>query len=455
MKKFLLFALFFAFAIFCKSQNYAVWSIADSLKNGAVAVVRQSTKTVTQTDERNGTYKVVFVITILNDKGKENAHFLAHEDGFQSIKSFSGEVFDANGKSVKKFKKSDLNYIQLTQSYELAVNSKTIYLQCFNPVYPYTVRYEYEMKLQNGILIYPTFVPVSNYDVAVENASYILQVPDIKNVRYKQMLINAEPQIAGNTMSWQIQNLKAIEHEPFAPADEVIPLVYISPENFCVETVCGSMQTWETYGQWVQKLRSNRNILPDKTKETVLDLIKNVADKREKIRILYEFMQKNTHYVSIQLGVGGWQPMQATEVARTGFGDCKALSNYMCALLDVAEIPAFYTVISTVRRQFFHDFPSFSQANHVIVSVPLDADTVYLECTNQLAPFGFIGNLAGHDALSVGAEKSFLFTIPKYLPKENKTENRADIALSSNGLAKMKVHTTLKNEDCENLLYII
>jgi len=455
MKKYLLFVLFFALAIICKSQNYAVQSIPDSLKEGAVAVVRQSVKTVTQKDDRNGTYKHILAVTILNEKGKENAAFYTHEDDFETLKSFSGEVFDANGKSVKKFKKSDLKYIQFSQSYELAINSKIVYMDYFNPVYPFTVRYEYEVKMQNGILMYPIFYPITNYDVAVENAEYILQVPDIKNVRYKKLQTSAEPKITENTMTWQIKNLKAIDEERFAPDDEEFPVIFLSPQNFCVETACGSMQNWETYGQWVQNLRSNRNILPEKTKETVNELLKNMTDKHEKIRILYEFMQKNTHYVSIQLGVGGWQPMKAEEVARTGFGDCKALSNYMCALLEAAQIPSLYTVISTNRKRFFPDFPSFGQANHVIVSVPLETDTIYLECTSQFAPFGYISKLAGHDALAVGQEKSFLFTIPKYFPKENATENRAEITLNSDGLAKIKVHTTLKNQDFESLYYTL
>lgn len=52
-------------------------------------------------------------------------------------------------------------------------------------------------------------------------------------------------------------------------------------------------------------------------------------------------MQQNTRYISIQLGIGGWQPFDAEYVAQKKYGDCKALTNYMFSLLKEAALDQF------------------------------------------------------------------------------------------------------------------
>jgi len=76
--------------------------------------------------------------------------------------------------------------------------------------------------------------------------------------------------------------------------------------------------------------------LPDNIKKEVHELTDNLKDVRQKVYVLYDFLQKNTHYINVSLGIGGWQPFPADYVAIKRYGDCKALSNYMVALLKEA-----------------------------------------------------------------------------------------------------------------------
>jgi len=122
-------------------------------------------------------------------------------------------------------------------------------------------------------------------------------------------------------------------------------------------------------------------------------------------------------------------------------------------MLEVVDIPSYYTVISTRNKRFFPDFASFGQSNHIILMVPLKNDTIFLECTSQQAPFGYISSLAGHDALAVGNNKVFLCTLPDYPPRENEEINRIQIQVNSNGTGDLKVHSTFKNEEFESLYY--
>jgi len=436
--------------------NYPVSAISDSLKTGALAVVRNSSESFIQQDERNGTYKVINVVTILSEKGKSYSDLVIPEDDFYELKNFSGEVYDAAGKSIKKIAKKDL--ITTAFSMDLANSGRKTFYQYNAPVYPYTVKYEYEMKFKNGILIYPAFDPVPGYDVSLEKATYTLQIPSGQKLRYKAQGTAIQPVKSAATAdayALELSGLKAVSYERWAPVKELFPVVYLSPDTFCVMTACGSMSSWETYGQWCAELLKGRNTLPQKTIDKVKELTQNTDDQLEKVKILYDYLQKTTRYVGIQLGIGGWQPMKAEEVAKTGFGDCKALSYYMKSLLEIADIPSYYTVISTKNKRLFPDFPSFGQTNHIILMVPLKSDTVFLECTSQQAPFGYISSVAGHDALAVGADKVFFYTLPDYKPRENEEINRIQIQVDANGAGHITVHSTFKNEEFEGLYFAL
>ena len=451
MKKWILLLACLPGSMCMQAQNYPVNRIPENLKTDAWAVVRESSESFIQQNERNGTHKTTYVITVLNEKGKSFSDFVVGEDDFCELKKFSGEVYDAAGKTIKKIGKKDL--VSISFSADLAVNSKTTSYRYNTPAYPYTVKYDYEMTYKNGILLFPLFNPVPDNYVALEKAVYTLQTPFNTEVRYKAQGTNIEPERTDNGYAWQLSNLPAVPYEKYAPTLELFPVVYISPSTFCVENVCGDMATWESYGEWIRKLSKDRNILPQKTIDKVRELTQNAATKQEKAKILYEYLQQTTRYVSIQLGIGGWQPMKAETVAQTGFGDCKALSNYMKALLEVVDIPAYYTVISTRKERFFPDFPSFGQSNHVILMVPFEQDTVFLECTSQNAPFGYISSLAGHDALAVGNERAFLCTLPACQPHDNAETNTIHIQLDKDGTGHLEVQTSLQNENFEDLYY--
>jgi hypothetical protein len=172
------------------------------------------------------------------------------------------------------------------------------------------------------------------------------------------------------------------------------------------------------------------------------------------VKALYAYLQSTTHYISIQLGIGGWQPLEAADVSRTGFGDCKALSNYMRAMLKVIDIPSYYTVISTKKERFLSDYPNFTQANHVILMVPLANDTVWLECTSQTLPFGYIHrDIMGHDALAVGENDAFFCTLPRYQPLDNQEINTVDLYVSPDGHAEFNVHSVYKMDIFERMHY--
>ncbi|MES2883030.1 MAG: hypothetical protein V4676_12845, partial [Bacteroidota bacterium] len=178
-----------------------------------------------------------------------------------------------------------------------------------------------------------------------------------------------------------------------------------------------------------------------------------------KIKLLYEFMQKHTRYIGIQLGIGGWQPFEASFIAAKGYGDCKGLSNYMYSILKTAGIKSHYTWVRAGREYFNgqmnEDLPS-NQFNHIILCVPVEKDTVWLECTSQTSPAGYMGDFTGNRKVVIIADDGGkLVSTPRYGLNENTQLRKIAAKLSDDGMLNMHVQTAyraIQQEDVSGMI---
>ena len=223
-------------------------------------------------------------------------------------------------------------------------------------------------------------------------------------------------------ISGKSEILPVIPEEPFAVSQEYYdPLMLVGPTDFEMEGYKGNLSTWQEYGKFYYSLYKGRDVLPDDLKKQVHILTDNLKDPYKKIAVLYDYLQKNTHYVLIMFGIGGLQPYDAGYVAKNKYGDCKALSNFMVALLKEAGIRGYPVTIwgGEEVREFVPDFPSH-QANHIICAVPVQNDTVWLECTSQSLPPGYLSAFtANRYGLLVNENGGTLVHTPAYLLKDN------------------------------------
>lgn len=432
------------------AQEYPAHTIPNDLKTDAVSVVRNYSVTFSQSDMNNAEYKVTKVITILNSQGNKFAHFYGYGDKFHEFKSFSGTIRDAYGKIIKKIKKSDLTNSSLTDDYTLADDSYTLYYEAKSPDYPYTVEYSYQIKYKNGIIGYPPFDPFDNYQQSVEKAHMTLELPPNIDLRYKSNFdcnIKNEKVNNKNIYTVSISNNKAYPYEPLAPHfQEILPLILFVPQDFCYDSYCGSLSDWKSYGIWQANLLKGRDVIPGNLANKLTEITRDAKDDREKVKTIYEFLQNNFRYISIQLGIGGLQPIEASSVAKTNFGDCKGLSNLMKAMLKHVGIQSNYCAIRMGgKKDLYKDFTSVSQMNHVILLVPLKNDSIWLECTSQTIPFGYVHEgIAGHDAVVIdeSGNGGKICRLPSYSSKENKSESKVIINLEESGSAKIDISLT-------------
>ncbi len=175
-------------------------------------------------------------------------------------------------------------------------------------------------------------------------------------------------------------------------------------------------------------------------------LTDGISDPEKKVAVLYDYLQKNTHYVGIQLGIGGMQTFDAMYVASKKYGDCKALSNFMISLLKEAGIKANAVIIEAGTRpdDFVKDF-TYDPFDHVICCVPLQKDTMWLECTSQFLPAGYLSDFtANRYGLLIDENGGELVHTPAYLLKDNLQERKVTAVLGDDGVLKVQSQTSYK-----------
>jgi len=398
------------------------------------------------------------VVTVLHEKGKDAANFHCYfNEKISALRKFKGVVTDSQGKVIREIK---LNNLMRTEfSKEFASDVFHYVYEYFPSRYPYTITYEWEENYKNAILSFPVFLPQQAYHQEVKRSSYRLVVPEDMDCRFKQMNCNIEivqerTEKGGKLFKIQMNDLSGVVEEPYAPqVKSLFPHVYAVPNEFCFEKTSGKMDDWGTYGAWLYSLLEGRGDLPEVLVGKIKELAAGCANDYERVQVVCDFLASTTRYVSIQLGIGGLQPEFASNVYKTGFGDCKALVNYTCSLLKVLGIPSYHAVISTENERLMSDFASANQTNHVILQVPLPNDTLWVECTSPTLPLGYVhGSIAGHDALILKKEGGKLHRLPDYADSLNVRVNHAQVLLGITGETSISVHQQYKLLRYEEML---
>ncbi|HET9057945.1 MAG TPA: DUF3857 domain-containing protein [Chitinophagaceae bacterium] len=437
--------------------EYAVSKIDTALLRNANAVKRFEEIRFEVKELNKAKYYRTYIITILNEKGDKFAVFSEYYDKLQSIESIEGFLYDAAGNKIKSVKKSDIQDRSASGDNNLADDNRVKVHNFYHKVYPYTIKYVEEVKY-NYTMFYPGWIPVEDENFAVEYSSMIVTLPPGTDFRYKLFNNVGQPLITEGkeekSYRWELKNYAAIDYEYKSPHwYEITPVVAMGPVQFQIEDYKGNMGSWSDYGKFVFALKEGKDKLPDNIKQTVHQLTDGLKDTRQKIETLYKFLQNNTRYISIQLGIGGWQPFDATYVAQKKYGDCKALTNYMYALLGEAGIKSNYTLIKSGSQNkfFMNDFPS-SQFNHVILSVPLNTDTVWLECTSQTLAPGYLSYFTDDRyALVVNENGGTLVRTPKYGLDENLQIRITKAKVDDGGNTDVDVSTVYKALQQDNL----
>jgi hypothetical protein len=447
-------------------EDFNISKISPTLTGQANAVVRISETSWEILSKSEAKRRERTVVTILNEKGEdEHAQLYVQYDKFTKIADISGNLYDSNGKLVKKLKNADIqDYGYGTAGDDITdARIKVAGFGRKTYSYPYTIEYIYESRNRN-MMFYPRWMPASDSETAVEKAIYRIKTPAGFVFRYKEYngasaAEKSKDKDGADLYIWKLENRPAVNTRDSYPLPlmEVSPMVLASPAEFEIQDYKGNFNSWEDLSKFYYTLNAGRDVLPAATQTEIKNLVSNAKSDREKILLIYKWMQARSRYVSIQLGIGGWQTIDANTVASKGYGDCKGLTNLTLAALRQAGITCYAALIrAREEARIKPDFPS-SQFNHVIACAIVAKDTIWLECTSQTTPANFMGTFTGgRPALIVKPEGGKLVMTPDYKSHNNVRTRKSEIKLEANGDGQLGVqtfYTGLRQESRKEIMH--
>lgn len=451
MRLYLLIATIFVANIsFAQEVSIQSLLLDKTLTENADAVIRLDKTDVTLHSHNSMTVSKRFTITILRKAGNHAIVNYAHYNSSTRLKDLEAVIYNSTGKQIEKIKKKDFRDVSAVSGGTLYGDSRLKYFEYIPISYPYTIDFEYSYDTPNTAFM-PRWSPIEDFRVSIERSEYNLSNPSDIEVREFQKNFDGyeiRNESQGKNLSYSVSNLRAVKKEILAPAfNQTKPCLFVALDKFRLEGVDGQGADWTSFGKWqYENLVKGRDKLPSGTIARVEKMLQGVDDPIEKAKKIYQYVQNNTRYISVQLGIGGWMPISAEEVDRVKYGDCKGLTNYTKALLKSQGIESYYSVVyaGKGKRNIEKEFASM-QGNHVILNIPTEDEDVWLECTSQTTPFGFLGNFTDdRDVLVITPEGGMIKHTPIYSDDDNKKMTRADVVLDSQGNITADVAITSK-----------
>lgn len=437
---------------------YATATIPEALQENAHAVVRQEERVLTIESPRAAYLSCRKVVTILNASSQEKSCYIGY-DKATKVKTISAKLYDKTGKLIRTIKASEIGDFSSVSDFSIYEDDRYKYVEVTHNAYPYTIEFEYGLAVKGMYMCHVPNWYIQDYQTAIEQATYQIQLPKEMDLHYQALNIATEPEIETEkevTYTWTLNNLTAKNREEWGPNRAyILPRLLVSLDQFKIGKYEGSFRSWEAFGGFIHQLAEGRTQLSASMRTQVQALTAKAANNREKIDILYRYLQQNMRYVSVQLGIGGWQPFDAQYVETNKYGDCKALTNFMKAMLEAVGIPSHPVLIyngTNAPYALTEDFTT-SMFNHVILRIP--EEDIWLECTNTNFPVNYIGaGNANRTALMVTENGGELIQTPQYTALDNAAQHQVQIHLDETGSASLTATAQLSGPQQDAYRYM-
>ncbi len=223
---------------------------------------------------------------------------------------------------------------------------------------------------------------------------------------------------------WETKYVSPIESEEFAADSNG---VYMSI------AIAGPV-TWDAIGRWYASLAKDRTVVTPTIEAQFPTLLAGTRTADDTLAALQRWVAQDIRYVSIALGLGGYQPRTPAEVVATGYGDCKDKATLFVAVATRLGFRA-YPVLLNAGGQVERSLPTIAQFNHAIAVVDRPEGRRYIDLTAALTPYGELPSAdQGRFALVVHPDgSSEQVVLAETAPSANRSSTRITGTLAPDG----------------------
>jgi len=248
----------------------------------------------------------------------------------------------------------------------------------------------------------------------------------------------------------------------------VVPYIasYQLPGDEPVEWLRNPADLYAYLYEFIRKI----NVKEDKElDQAVASITKGDKTQKEKAAHIYQWVQQNIHYIAFEDSLEGFIPRQAATIYQRRFGDCKDMASILTAMCKTAGIEAHLTWTGTRSKPYsYEETPLPIVNNHMICTIKIDGEWIFLDGTNPLIPFGAIpDNIQGKETMVALDEKNFtILPVPETDSRFNVTTDTTFLKVNDKqasgkstidfqGYASWSLQTLMmynKNDDLDKMI---
>ena len=413
------------------------------------------------TIDKNGKKNTERIVLIQINSKDENwlSHVELRHNPNQEFSFNYAYLLSKEGNTIKKLKKKEL----LTRN---DLSNKAFYqddliteFDLYWNQYPYRIEYSYTIEEEEYLNV-AWWTPLLFKNVITIKSSLEVILPSDFKVKVQQsdnIIFNESKEDDMKKLNWSSDLVSQLQSEFYSPATEnLIPIVKLVPNEFKYG-ITGKTDTWASFGLWLNELNYGTDQLTLQEKWKIEKLVDTIKDRNEIIKTIYYYLQDQTKYVNVAIDVGGLKSYPASYVCENKYGDCKALTTYMKAMLKSVGIESLYTIIKAGddHSEIDINLPS-QQFNHVILMIPSEKDTIWLENTSSALPFDYLGTFTQNRyALAINGEKSELIKTPELSIEDVLIKRNYNFQVTSNNEVQANIDLILRGNSFENFRHFI
>lgn len=176
--------------------------------------------------------------------------------------------------------------------------------------------------------------------------------------------------------TWATNDVAKPDIEPLAPDSSLgESLIVASPIK------------WADIATWYAGLAKGRYALTPPIEQALSRTVASSKTLDDSIRAVHRWVAQDFRYVSLSLGIAGFQPHPPAEVFANNYGDCKDKATFFVAMMNRMGVTAYPVLLSSYGA-VDRALPSGHQFNHMIAAVDRDGKRTYVDLTADIVPYG-------------------------------------------------------------------